>query len=269
MLGILGIVAAFAVLIGGAICDDDPLTSLISATATIIVFGGTFAALLTQFGFGHIMIAAKGMVWLIKPPKTDMAAFVETIGGWANIARSQGTLALENELPGVKDEFQKMGLQLIIDNTPVAEMLPIMGALSTNAGRDQEIPGEVWEAAGGYLPTIGVMGAVLGLIHVMLRLDHPAELGAGVATAFVATIYGVGAANLIFLPLGTRLSAVAEGLERERNIVIQGFLLLAEGKPGIAIRQSLQSLLPKTHGKVKPAVGANGEPAGGLAGEAA
>jgi chemotaxis protein MotA len=113
------------------------------------------------------------------------------------------------------------------------------------------------------------MGAVLGLIHVMLRLDHPEELGAGVATAFVATIYGVGAANLIFLPLGTRLSGVAEGLERNRNVVIQGFLLLAEGKPGISIRQSLQSLLPQAHGKAKPAAAPDGEPSGALAGEAA
>jgi chemotaxis protein MotA len=269
MFGILGIVAAFAVLIGGAMCDGDPLTSLISATATIIVFGGTFAALLTQFGFGHIMIAAKGLAWLMKPPKNDMPGFVEAIGGWANIARSQGTLALEGELNNVKDAFQKKGLQLIIDNTPVTEMLPIMAALSANAGRGESIPGEVWEATGGYLPTIGVMGAVLGLIHVMLRLDHPEELGAGVATAFVATIYGVGAANLIFLPLGTRLTAVAEVLERERNIVIQGFLLLAEGKPGISIRQSLQSLLPQAHGKAKPAAAAGGEPAGAIAGEPA
>ncbi len=93
---------------------------------------------------------------------------------------------------------------MIIDNTAPDDLPPTMGILAENTGRAQAHPGEFWEAPGGYAPTIGVMGAVLGLIHVMMRLDHPEELGEGIATAFVATIYGVGCANLIFLPLGTR-----------------------------------------------------------------
>ncbi|OYV41281.1 MAG: flagellar motor protein [Rhodospirillales bacterium 20-64-7] len=248
MSGILGIIAAFAVVILGSLSDGDPLSALVSMTATIIVFGGTFAAILTQFGFGHVMTGLMGVKWLLKPPKNDMAGFIEKIASWSNLARSQGTLALEGELAAVTDPFLRKGLQLIIDNTGVEELHPILAAIAANMGREELIAGEVWEAAGGYTPTIGVMGAVLGLIHVMMRLDHPEELGEGVATAFVATIYGVGAANLIFLPLGTRFAALAETLERERNIIIQGFVLLAEGKPGILIRQNLQSLLAE-HGK--------------------
>src|SRR5208282_3578500 len=134
---------------------------------------------------------------------------------------------------------------------PPEDLPAILGILAENTGRIQETPAEVWEAAGGYSPTIGVMGAVLGLIHVMMRLDHPEELGQGIATAFVATIYGVGFANLIALPLGNRLKYLANELERERHVVIQGFVLLAEGKPGILIRQNLQSFLTDA-GKPKP-----------------
>jgi chemotaxis protein MotA len=254
MTSLMGLLCGFAVIIGGALSDDDPLSSLVSATAVIIVLGGTFAALLTQFGLGAILTALKGILWLIKPPKTNLAKFIDQIAEWSSLARSQGTLALESVVGDVADPFQQQGLQMIIDNTSPEDLPAVLNIMAENTGRAQEVPGEVWEAAGGYSPTIGVMGAVLGLIHVMMRLDHPEELGGGIATAFVATIYGVGFANLIALPLGTRLKHLAEELERERHVVIQGFVLLAEGKPGIVIRQNLSSFLDaKGKAKSKPA----------------
>ncbi|OYV39359.1 MAG: flagellar motor protein, partial [Acidocella sp. 20-61-6] len=176
---------------------------------------------------------------------------IEQIAEWSSLARSQGTLALESEIEAVRDDFQRKGLQMIVDNTSPEDLPAVLGILAESTTRRQGMPGEVWEAAGGYSPTIGVMGAVLGLIHVMMRLDHPEELGGGIATAFVATIYGVGFANLIALPLGTRLKHMAAELERERGVVIQGFVLLAEGKPGIVIRQNLSSFLDDK-GKPKP-----------------
>jgi chemotaxis protein MotA len=264
MAGIIGILAAFAVVILGSVSDGDPLSALVSVTASIIVFGGTVAALLTQFGFGHLTLGLKRTAWAFKSPSLDLPAFIAQLAEWSSIARSQGTLALEGPLEEVKDDFQKKALQLIIDNTPVEDLHPILGNLAAEAAREDAVAGELWEAAGGYTPTIGVMGAVLGLIHVMMRLDHPEELGAGIATAFVATIYGVGAANLILLPLGTRLTAIAEGLARERELMIQGFILMAEGKSGIMIKQILTSLI--TEKKAKKAEPADdgaplGEPA--------
>jgi chemotaxis protein MotA len=258
MTSILGLLCAFAVIIGGALSDHDPLIALWSLTAVIIVIGGTTAALMTQFGLKPILMALQGILWLVKPPKTDLRAFIELVAEWSSLARSQGTLALESVLEGVTDPFQKQGLQMIIDNTAPDELPRILHILAENATREQKLPGEVWEASGGYSPTIGVMGAVLGLIHVMMRLDHPEELGEGIATAFVATIYGVGFANLIALPLGTRLKNLAGELERERNVVIQGFVLLGEGKPGILIRQNLSSFLTEA-GKPKPAAQPEGE----------
>ncbi|MDE8347302.1 MAG: flagellar motor protein [Acidocella sp.] len=261
MTNLLGLLAGFAVIIGGALSDGDPLSSLMSLTAVIIVLGGTFAALMTQFGVGPIIASVKAFAWLVKAPKTDLNVFIEQVAEWSALARSQGTLALEPAVQDVADPFLRQGLQMIVDNTPPEDLPAVLHILSENTGRAQHIPASVWEAAGGYTPTIGVMGAVLGLIHVMMRLNHPEELGAGIATAFVATIYGVGAANLIFLPLGTRFKHLAEEMERERNVVIQGFILLAAGKPGLIIRQNLQSFLD-AKGKPKPEPVADDEPAG-------
>jgi chemotaxis protein MotA len=263
MTSVIGLIAGFIVIIGGALSDSDPLSSLVSATAVIIVIGGSFAAALTQFGLGHILAGLKGFFWLIKAPKIDLNKFIDQMAEWATIARSQGTLALESVVEDVKDPFQKQGLQMIIDNTSPHDLPAILGVMAENTGREQHVPAEVWESLGGYSPTIGVMGAVLGLIHVMMRLDHPEELGEGIATAFVATIYGVGFANLVALPVGTRLKAIAGELERERDVVIQGFVLLAEGKPGILIRQHLASFLPHNKkAKAKAAAGDADEPAG-------
>ncbi|WP_297494926.1 flagellar motor protein [Acidocella sp.] len=260
MTSLLGLVLGILCVVGGAISDSDPLSSLFSVTAVIIVLCGAFSASLVHFGLGPMITAMKGLGWLAKPPKTDLPKFIEQVAEWSTLARSQGTLALENIIPTVADPFQRQGLQMIVDNTGPDDFATILEIMGENAGRTQMAPAEVWEALGGYSPTIGVMGAVLGLIHVMMRLDHPEELGQGIATAFVATIYGVGFANLIALPLGARFKHLAKELERERHVVIQGFMLLAEGKPGIVIRQNLQSFLETKKSPVKPETG--DEPAG-------
>jgi chemotaxis protein MotA len=232
-----------AVILGGAVTDHVPLSSLLNLTAFIIVLCGSASACLVQFGFGTLFAGFKAVMWLARPPRTDLNAFIERVADWSAKARGFGTLVLEQEIPGVEDPFQRQGLQMIVDNTAPEDFAAMLGIAAENLDREQEHPGHVWEALGGYSPTIGVLGAVLGLIHVMMRLDHPSELGEGIATAFIATVYGVGFANLIALPLGGRLKSIAKELERERMVVIQGFLLLAEGKPGIVIRKTLKSFL--------------------------
>ncbi|MGO9817686.1 MAG: flagellar motor protein [Acidocella sp.] len=257
MTSLLGILAGFLVIIGGALSDNDPLSSLFSVTAVIIVICGSLTAVTVQFGLRQILLAFEGVFWLVKPPRTDLRAFIEQVSEWSAMARSHGTLVLESVIPTVADPFHRQGLQMIVDNTAPQDFAAILAIMAEKAGRTQEAPAEVWEALGGYSPTIGVMGAVLGLIHVMMRLDHSEELGEGIATAFVATIYGVGFANLVALPLGAHLKQLARELERERHVVIQGFLLLAEGKPGMVIKQHLQSFLEdEPKGKAAP----DGEP---------
>ncbi len=262
MTSLIALLCGFLVVIGGALSDHDPLSSLFSLTAVIIVLIGALTATTVHFGLKPVLTAFKSVMWLAKPPRTDLHAFIDQVAEWSSLARAQGTLALENEIEKVTDPFQRQGLQMIVDNTSPEDFAMILGIMSEKVGRAQEQPGEVWEAVGGYSPTIGVMGAVLGLIHVMMRLDHPEELGEGIATAFVATIYGVGFANLIALPLGARLKHLARELERERHVVIQGFVLLSEGKPGIVIRQNLQSFLEDADKPKKDAAQEGDEPAG-------
>jgi chemotaxis protein MotA len=231
------------VMLGGALTDHVPVSSLLNLTAFIIVMCGSVSACLIQFGFSTMMTGFAAVMWLAKPPRIDLNEFIDRVADWSAKARGYGTLVLEEELADVEDPLQRQGLQMIVDNTAPEDFVAMLSIAAENIDRKQEQPGHVWEALGGYSPTIGVMGAVLGLIHVMMRLDHPSELGEGIATAFIATIYGVGFANLIALPLGARLKSIARELERERMVVIQGFLLLAEGKPGIVIRQTLKSFL--------------------------
>ncbi|MCB5945691.1 flagellar motor protein [Acidocella sp. KAb 2-4] len=259
MTSLLGLIAGFLSIIGGAISDHVPLSSLLNFTAFLIVLCGSFSASTLHFGLGNMISGLKAFMWLIKPPSVDLHKFIDQVTEWSSLARSQGTLALESVIPDVSDPFQKQGLQMIVDNTSPDDFAIILGTMAENAAHHQQIPAEVWEAMGGYSPTIGVMGAVMGLIHVMMRLDHPDELGEGIATAFIATVYGVGFANLVALPLGNRLKQLAKKMEREREVVMQGFMLLAEGKPGIVIRQNLSSFLDD-HGKKKGKGGADAEP---------
>ena len=243
MINLATLLLGVIVILGGALTDHVPISSLLNLTAFIIVMCGSASACVVQFGFGTLLSGLKAVMWLAKPPRIDLAEFIDRVADWSAKARGFGTLVLEQEIPNVQDPFQRQGLQMIVDNTTPEDFASMLSIIAENLDREQEHPAHVWEALGGYSPTIGVMGAVLGLIHVMMRLDHPSELGEGIATAFIATIYGVGFANLIALPLGGRLKSIAKEMERERMVVIQGFLLLAEGKPGIVIRQTLKSFL--------------------------
>lgn len=252
MMNLLTLFLGILVIVGGAMSDHVPVSSLLNLTAFIIVMCGSFAACLLQFGLGKLLSAMKAVMWLAKPPKVDLAEFIEQISKWSTTARSSGTLALEEEIPNVTNPLQRQGLQLLVDNTAPEEFASMLMISAERLDHEQANPGHVWEALGGYSPTIGVLGAVMGLVHVMMELNHPDQLGTGIATAFIATVYGVGFANLVALPLGARLKTIAKDLERERFIVIQGFILLSEGKSGIIIRQTLKNYLDEP-GKKKDA----------------
>lgn len=242
-MSILSLFLGVLVITAAALSDHIPIPSLLNLTAFIIVVCGSLAACLLQFGMRKLLTALKAVTWLIKEPKIDLPHFIEQVSKWSATARSSGTLALEEEIPTVSDPLQRQGLQLLVDNTPPEEFATMLMISSRKLEDEQESHGHVWEAMGGYSPTIGVLGAVMGLIHVMMELNHPDRLGGGIATAFVATVYGVGLANLIALPLGARLKSIAKTLERQRVVVIQGFILLSEGKSAIIIRQTLKNYL--------------------------
>jgi len=240
---ILGIILGIAVIFMTNSMEGDPLQSLFKMDAACIVFGGTFAALLVHADWRAILHAFKQVTWLVKPPSTDPVKLIQDLFEWSSLIRKSSPLALEPVAEDIDDQFLRVGLGVVISGQKLEELRDVLYQIGDVEDRENSQGGEIWEAAGGYAPTIGVLGAVLGLIHVMLRLSHPSELGSGIATAFVATVYGVGSANIIFFPLGNRLKSIAGGRTIYREIATEGLLLLSNGTSPIRLRERLENML--------------------------
>lgn len=239
----IGIVGGVAAIVLANHLEGSTWHALVQADAAVIVFGGTFFALLTHGGITGLMNAFKHIGWAVRPPMTDAPRLIEDIAGWAQTVRKGNVLALEAEVEGVQDQFVRTGLGGVVENIEVEDLRTRLFQAGDVEDRENALSGEIWEAAGGYSPTIGVLGAVMGLIQVMEHLDQPSKLGPGIAAAFVATVYGVGSANVIFLPLGARLKKIAGSRTVYRDIAIEGLLLLKQQESPIRIRDRLENML--------------------------
>jgi chemotaxis protein MotA len=243
---ILGIVLALGSIIAGQVLEGGHLGSIIQLTAFIIVMGGTIGAVCVQ---NPLSVVLKGVSLLglgIMAPKHDNKGIIATIIDLANVSRKQGLLALEGKLKDIHDPFFRKGVQLIVDGTDpkvVHEILEIDVEQHEEEGINAA---RVWEAAGGYSPTIGIIGAVLGLIHIMENLADPSKLGSGIAVAFVATVYGVGAANLFFLPLAGKLKFKLKEESASRMMIIMGLVGLAQGENPRLLQEKLEGYLPES-----------------------
>ncbi|MEK6634634.1 MAG: flagellar motor protein [Nitrospirota bacterium] len=241
---ILGIVLSIGSIIGGQALEGGHLSSIMQLTAFIIVAGGTIGACCVQNPLSVVIksIGSLGMVFGNTP--IDTKGTIKLILDLATVSRKQGLLALEGKLKDIKDPFFKKGVQLIVDGTDpkaVHEILEIEVEHHEEAGVKAA---KVWEAAGGYAPTVGILGAVLGLIHVMENLADPSKLGGGIAVAFVATVYGVGLANLFFLPFANKIKMKLKEESGARNIIIMGLVGLAQGENPRLLQEKLESFLP-------------------------
>lgn len=241
---IVGIVLSIGSIIGGQALEGGHLSSIMQLTAFIIVAGGTIGACCVQNPLSVVIksIGSLGMVFGNTP--IDTKGTIKLILDLANVSRKQGLLALEGKLKDIKDPFFKKGVQLIVDGTDpkvVHEILEIEVEHHEEAGLKAA---KVWEAAGGYAPTVGILGAVLGLIHVMENLADPSKLGGGIAVAFVATVYGVGLANLFFLPFANKIKMKLKEESGARNIIIMGLVGLAQGENPRLLQEKLESFLP-------------------------
>jgi chemotaxis protein MotA len=244
---ILGIVLSIGSIIGGQALEGGHLSSIMQLTAFIIVAGGTIGACCVQNPLSVVLksIGSLGLVFGNTP--IDTKSTIKLILDLATVSRKQGLLALEGKLKDIKDPFFKKGVQLIVDGTDpkaVHEILEIEVEHHEEAGLKAA---KVWEAAGGYAPTVGILGAVLGLIHVMENLADPSKLGGGIAVAFVATVYGVGLANLFFLPFANKIKMKLKEESGARNIIIMGLVGLAQGENPRLLQEKLESFLP--HGE--------------------
>ena len=224
-----GIVLAVGGIVAGLLIEGGNLGQILQPTAAMIVFGGTIGAVLLQFPLPVFLAAAKRLAQVFFEPRKDPAAVVKELVQYANKARRDGIVSLDSDLEKVEDPFLKKSLMLAIDGTEPQELRKMMELELDNRGeRDEKIP-QVFESAGGFSPTVGIIGAVLGLIQVMQHLDKIEEVGRGIAVAFVATIYGVAAANLFFLPSAGKLKFRLRQEQIQREMVLEGVISILEG----------------------------------------
>ncbi len=228
-ISIAGLVIGLVAILGGQLLEGGSIGSLAQPTALLIVLGGTLGAVLLQTPL-HIFKQGVAMArWVWVPPVIAHKAQIDQIMVWSQLSRREGLLALENYLPGIKDPFARKGLQLLVDGAEPERIRELMEVEIVTYEDELRLAAKIWESAGGYSPTLGILGAVLGLIHVMENLTDPSKLGAGIAVAFVATIYGVGLANLVYLPIAGKLKYYIARMVSMREMLVDGLVGIAVG----------------------------------------
>lgn len=229
-LTILGLIIGITAILVGQHLEGGAISTLINGPAALIVVGGTLGAVMLQSPMLVFIRAIKMLWWIIITPYFNADAVMQKIISWSNIARREGLLGLENLEEAETDPFAKKGLQLLIDGSEPESIRSIMEVdIHTKENFDIQAA-RIFESMGGYSPTIGIIGAVLGLIQVMGNLSDPSKLGGGIAVAFVATIYGVALANLILLPIANKLKSIVVSDAHFKDMIVEGLVSIAEGE---------------------------------------
>jgi chemotaxis protein MotA len=240
---ILGLVLGLVGLIGGYMMDGGKLSALFIPSAMIIVFGGTFGAVAVSFPMATLAKIPRAFGIAFKQTKRDPGATIEEIVDMASIARREGVLALEQRAQEHSNPFLRDGLTMVVDGTD-PELTRQILELEMDA-IEHEVDGmaKIFEAAGGYAPTMGIIGTVLGLIHVLKSLNEPTTLGPAIAVAFTATLYGVLSANLIYLPLANKIKIRGKEQVAEMELMLEGILALQAGENPQLIKKKLASFI--------------------------
>ncbi|MBC3438104.1 flagellar motor protein [Pseudomonas sp. BW16M2] len=243
VLSLIGLILAFVAIVGGNFMEGGHVGALINGPAALIVLGGTLAAALLQSPLSSFKRALQIVRWIFFPPRVDLAGGIDRVVNWSLTARKEGLLGLEGVADAEPDPYARKGLQLLVDGAEPEAIRSILEVdFLTQEARDIQAA-KVFESMGGYAPTIGIIGAVMGLIHVMGNLADPSQLGNGIAVAFVATIYGVASANLILLPVANKLKAITLRQSRYREMLLEGLLSIAEGENPRSIELKLQGFM--------------------------
>jgi len=224
-----GVILAVAGIIAGLIIEGGNVGQILQPTAALIVFGGTMGAVLLQFPLTTVVKAFRSLAHIFTAPRKQHDELIQLLVAFANKARRQGVVALDADLASIHDPFLKQSLMLAVDGTEPADLRKIMLVSMDSITEEEERLPSVFESAGGFSPTIGILGAVLGLIQVMHHLDNMVEVGRGIAVAFVATIYGVGIANLFFLPFAGKMRIRIRDGQRRREMMLEGVISILEG----------------------------------------
>ncbi len=229
-LSIFGILIAFVGIVGGQLLEGGSVSVLLQLAAFFIVFGGTLGAVMLHHPMKVFVTGMKMSRWAFSIPEIDKQQLVYRFAAWGSAARKDGILVLEKHISGVGDPFLQKGMQLLVDGNSAEKIREVLEVDLDTYETLHWQAARVWEAAAGYSPTIGILGAVLGLVHVMQSLGEPAKLGAGIAVAFIATIYGVGFANLVFLPIAGKLKILISNQVSKRSMIIDGLCMLANAE---------------------------------------
>jgi chemotaxis protein MotA len=246
---IVGITLGVGGILLGQHIEGGKVESILQPTAALIVFGGTFGATMISYPLPVFLAAWKKIIDVFTGEEEDLAAMARELIEFAIMSRRDGLLALQQPLNEIADPFIKKGLQLVIDGTQEKALVDM---LETDISAQEEVLetyAKVFETAGGYAPTIGIIGAVLGLIHVMENLSDPSKLGAGIACAFVATVYGVGSANLFFLPAASKLKGKKEEHTKRLIIILEAITGMQKGDNPTLLKERLRGLLPENQKK--------------------
>ena len=240
---VAGVVLALAGIIVGQGLEGGKFASLLQPAAFAIVVVGTLGAVLLQTRLRTFLRGLGMLRWVFMPPRDSRASLAREIGSWNLAARRDGLLSLERYMLASKDQFIAKGLRLIVDGINPDKLRQLLDTEISAYETEQRLAVRIWESAAGYSPTIGILGAVLGLIHVMENLTDPSKLGAGIAVAFVSTIYGVGLANLFFYPIANKLKAIVMQAVHQQEIAAAVFYDIASGDHTRVIDERIATLL--------------------------
>lgn len=243
ILSLIGAVMGVSCIVVGMVLDGGTVTSLLQLPALIVVGGGTLAAVLLQTPLAVFLRGIRMLAWVFFPPRDDREQLLADVVGWLRLIRRQFVLALDPIAEEQTDPFLRQGLRLVVDGVEAAQIRTLLEARMMSQEHDEMRAGEIFEAMGGYSPTIGILGAVIGLITVMSHLQDPSKLGAGIATAFVATVYGVGAANLICLPIANKLRFLAQRRSQRLEMITEAMVGLAIMEPPLQFEMRLRVYL--------------------------
>ncbi|HUB00284.1 MAG TPA: flagellar motor protein [Terracidiphilus sp.] len=224
-----GVILAVVGILAGLTIEGGNVGQILQPTAALIVIGGTLGAVLLQFPLTTVVAAFRSLAHIFAAPRKQNVQLIRLLVAFANKARRQGVVSLDADLQTIQDPFLKQTLMLAVDGTEPAELRKIMHVSLDSLNEQEERLPMVFESAGGFSPTIGILGAVLGLIQVMHHLDNMQEVGRGIAVAFVATIYGVGLANLFFLPFAGKMRIRIHDGHRRREMMLEGVVSILEG----------------------------------------
>lgn len=240
---IVGLVIAFVGVIGGLYLEGSSVGKYIGPSAAVIVLGGTFGVTLVSVGISGMKMIPATFLHAMNYRGMDRPGSIDTLVGFAEKARREGLLVLEDDLRATPDEFTRRGVQLVVDGTDPELVKEILRTEVDSLHEERHVEANIWEAAGGFSPTMGIVGTVIGLVLVLSNISDPSSLAASIAVAFIATLYGVGSANLVFLPVANRLKACAADEVAGKEMLIEGILAIQSGDNPRIVEEKLIAFL--------------------------